>query len=306
MTLLATEAPWLPRWLSFLSGVPTIQRKRRVLVAIQAYVDESEGKGKAPLFVFSALMAEAETWAVFSDRWAECLKESPRIAYFKMDEAAGCDGQFYGFSNSERDRKLIKLCRAINDADLRELSCGLDITDFKITTKNSPKPISEPYFFPFHAIIAMVGFDLVERHQAEPFEIFFDENRIFGPRAKNWYPVIREMVDEPIRSLMPPEPFFRSDIHTMPLQAADLTAWIVRMTNSEGMGEFAWLQQELRLTTSPHSLKLDSKTLHWLDDPANAPSIVEKMIGPLEAYRKAFGHDWPPRTKPQIKKHRGR
>src|SRR5687768_17428435 len=57
-----------------------------------------------------------------------------------------------------------------------------------------------------------------------PMEFFFDENVIFGPRAKAWYLVIRAMSPPNVRARMPVEPFFRNDKTTMPLQAADLTA----------------------------------------------------------------------------------
>jgi hypothetical protein len=299
-----TREVWLPNWLSFLSGVPTLQRKRMVLVAIQTYVDESEGKDTCPLFVFSALMSEAENWATFSDKWSACLKEPPSIQYFKMDEAAGRDNEFYGFSDDERNRKLTNLCHVINEFDLRELHCILDLTVFKQMV--SPKPLSDPYFFPFQTIIAAVGYDLFERGRDEPFEIFFDENRIFGPRAKVWYPVIRHAIDEPIRSLLPVEPMFRSDRNVMPLQAADLTAWIRRMINSEGLGEFSWLQQELNISASPNSVNLNADLLKWMDNPTNSGELRDKMKSALEAYRKQFGHEWPPKNKAELKKHRGR
>ena len=274
-------------------------------MAIQAYVDETQGAGKVPLFVFSGLMAEAEHWARFSDGWNDCLKESPSIQYFKMDEAVGLDGEFYQFSEDERNSKLKRLCAVVSRFDIREIHCGLDLVDFKQVAQRAAKPVSEPYFFPFHTTILMIAFDLFERNKTAPFEIFFDENRIFGPRAKAWYPVIRSMIDEPIRSVMPVEPFFRSDIHTMPLQAADLTAWIVRMKNSDGLGKFSWLEDELTLTPSTNSLKLDAATLQGLET-ANVPDVMDKLQGPLAEYRKAFGHNWPPRTRAELKKHRGR
>jgi hypothetical protein len=53
-------APWLPAWLSFLSGLPTDRRKRCVLVMSQAYVDESGGKEQGEVFTFSSLSGTAE------------------------------------------------------------------------------------------------------------------------------------------------------------------------------------------------------------------------------------------------------
>jgi hypothetical protein len=276
-------------------------------VAIQAYVDDSGGKGQGPLFVFSALMTEAEQWARFSDKWSDCLKESPSIRYFKMDEAAGPNGEFYGFKENERNHKLEKLCHIISEFSLRELHCILDLSGFQeIVAATSAKPMSQPYFFPFHTVIVGVGCDLLDRGQSEPFEIFFDENAIFGPRAKAWYPIIRSGVDENVRTLMPVEPIFRSDLHTMPLQAADMTAWIRRRLNSEGLGEFDWLQGELTITPSPRSVNLNYELLKWIDEQTISPGLVEKIQVGLEEYRKVFGHDWPPKNARELKRHRGR
>jgi hypothetical protein len=66
----------------------------------------------------------------------------------------------------------------------------------------------------------------------EPFEIYFDENVIFGPRAKAWYPVIRAMAELGLRQIPPVEPYLPRRQKTMPLQAADLTAWMSRSDRS--------------------------------------------------------------------------
>jgi len=58
----------------------------------------------------AGLLSDSENWAQFSDDWSACLQSGPRrLDYFKMKEAAGCGGQFYGWSEPERDRKLLSL-----------------------------------------------------------------------------------------------------------------------------------------------------------------------------------------------------
>jgi len=61
---------------------------------IQAYVDDSGVKGQGSVFVFSALIAEADVWAELTDEWSVVLRSAPSIEYFKMSEAAGqpCEG----------------------------------------------------------------------------------------------------------------------------------------------------------------------------------------------------------------------
>ena len=88
--------------------------------------------------------------------------------------------------------------------------------------------MTAPYFFPFQMTICAIGYELAVLGHREPFEIFFDEHVIFGPRAKAWYPVIRAAVpDDDVRAIMPVEPLFRSDLEVLPLQASDMTAWLI-------------------------------------------------------------------------------
>src|SRR5260370_14949240 len=117
---------------------------------LQAYVDETGADGKSPLFLFSALICEAIIWAKFSDNWDVVLRASPSIRYFKMDEATGLDGEFYGFSIAERDRKIEELCHVLGATSAVELSCSMNMSAFNDTWgKTARKPLSEPYFFPF-------------------------------------------------------------------------------------------------------------------------------------------------------------
>src|SRR5205085_773954 len=67
------NASWLPEWLSFLSGLPTYQRKTWTLVMIQGYVDDTGNDGRSPIFLFSALIGEAKAWDSFSNAWDACL-----------------------------------------------------------------------------------------------------------------------------------------------------------------------------------------------------------------------------------------
>ena len=81
-----------------LSGLPTFKREICKLLIVQAYIDESGGKGQGSVFVFSALLASAKDWDGFSNEWQSRLDEHPKIKYFKMHEAARRKGEFEGWS----------------------------------------------------------------------------------------------------------------------------------------------------------------------------------------------------------------
>ena len=275
---------------------------------IQAYVGESGGKNQTKTFVFSALIAEATEWARKADEWAIVLKESPSIRYFKMDEAVGLGGEFYGFGEAERDKKLKDLCRVLRTPSITELSVTLRIDDF--LTHWAPRlgrPASEPYFFPFQGIHIAIGFELLSRGHTERCEVFFDENKIFGPRARAWYPVISCSFPPKIQGILPVEPFFRDDEKVLPLQAADLTAWIQRTFSAEGnLGEFEWLLEELRgIGVSRCSKVLDAD---WIASLGREQTSDEKVRNAAiaKAYKETFGFEWPPKTKAERKRHSGR
>ena len=298
---------WLPKWLSFLSGIPEIRRRKRILVAVQGYVDDSGGKGQGKVFVFSALVSSAEEWAPFTKEWDSCLKESPSIRYFKMDEAAGCNGEFRGFSNLERDNKLKKLCCALNTQKITEISCTLVLEDFfNIWAHRLGRPATEPYFFPFMLINEALGYHMLGQGLREPCEVFFDEQVIFGPRARAWYPVIRAAQEPLLQSVMPIDPLFRSDKDIRPLQAADLTAWIQRNLHEDGWGEFKWLESHLNLlSVSPLSRVLDAEWIKGMLSYKYNKLETDRQPDVLRAYKETFGFDWPPKTKLEKKRHRG-
>jgi hypothetical protein len=270
-------------------------------VLVQAYVDESGGKGQGTVFVFSALISSFENWVAFTPKWQACLDEPPKIAYFKMNEAASRSEQFGGFSVPERDEKVNKLCRIIATSDLVEQHTIVKLDDFSETfAKHSAGNMTDPYFFPFHITIMAIAHELFDVGHREPFEIFFDENVIFGPRAKAWYPVVRATMEPEIRAITPVEPFFRSDLEVLPLQAADLTAWLHRRENNEGLGEFSWMPAALfGLTPSRLSNALTRERMERIvgmsyDLPPEQRAIAHEVI---EAYKQTFDDDWPPRRR---------
>ena len=252
MSPASRAAPWLPPGFSFLSGLPEPARRRRLLMPIQVFADESEGAkpGTRNHFVMAGLIGHSDDWALFSDEWRICLGSGPHhLDYFKMKEAAGYSGQFYGWDETERDDKLRALARIINKYAKTVTWSVIDMEAHRKLWAKLPKPRSEPYFWPFQNTIMAACFTLWDAGLREPFEVIFDEQVIFGPRAKLWYPVLRAVGQhrEPEAStILPVDPMFRNDRDFLPLQAADLYAWTIRKgTNEPDYAGFHWLLSEL-------------------------------------------------------------
>lgn len=275
---------------------------------MQAYTDDSGGKGRSRVFVFSSLIAPAEKWAVFSDSWQACLDESPRLRYFKMDEAAGLHGEFRYFEPQERNERVAKFCKIICDCEPTEFAYLVDLEDFeKSWAVTAGRPLSHPYFFAFLMTINGVGYQILSMGSREPFEIFFDEDKIMGPRAKIFYPMIRAIQEEQLIKILPVEPFFRSDVDVLPLQAADITAWIQRVNNDRGLGEYNWLTEHLvKLKRSHLSKVMDANLMKQIQEHKYTPEEIEKNKVLARVYSEIMGFDWPPKDKIQRKRHQGR
>jgi Protein of unknown function (DUF3800) len=216
----------------------------------QLFADESGNKGHSRHFVMAGLIAHSDAWKQFSNEWAECLKNAPTIKIFKMKEAASCSGQFYGFTEKDRDAKLKLLVGIIN----KYVSvCTFTVIDLEAHAetwaKTNQKPLNDPYFWPFQNTIMAACFSLWDAGVRNKFEAIFDEQYVSGLRAKAYYPIMVEIAKhrEPdASSILPSEPTFKTDIEQLPIQAADLFAWCIRKsTDSPEYKKFEWLLSEM-------------------------------------------------------------
>lgn len=217
---------------------------------IQAFIDDSGVVGTDPVIVLAGQFASAVMWAEFSDAWAEALAEPPSIRRFKMKEAVKREGPFYTLTVQQRNDKLYRLARVISRFGFPAIHCTTTVGDFQ-NIATAPKPFSDPHFMPFQIMMYSIAVDLKSHGHARRFDVFFDEHRIYSPRVKHWYPLIKEvirLVHPDVFDLLPVEPHFTTDDEEMPLQAADMLAWFFRRrapgANVEA-AEFDWLLPSL-------------------------------------------------------------
>jgi Protein of unknown function (DUF3800) len=227
-------------------GFGELDTRRRLLLPIQAFVDESGVKGTDRVLVLAGFISGAEPWLDFSAAWQECLSAAPAIEYLKMSEAAKPDGQFRGWSEKERDDKLAALVQVIKRFPPKLAThISIHLPAFKRFRERipAPAPVVDPYFFALETILPMICKDAFDLGEREEVDVIFDEHVIFGPRAVMWYPMIREAIvsAEPhLESVMPSTPLFRNDLKFLPLQASDMLAWLLR-----NQPRFAWLMAQL-------------------------------------------------------------
>lgn|GEM_PF-1466768 len=300
---------WLPLQFEFLSGLPEQARRRRVLLTIQAYIDDSGVKGTDPVFVLAGFIGRAEKWASFSDDWKRHLEEKPSIKYLKMNEAAKLDGEFRYWTGVERDKKLKGFSEVIKrflpDKGIYLLN---DLIAWQQIITNPVKMLADPHFMAFHAMIGAICNEVLDSGVNEQVEIIFDEHVIFGPRVAHWYPVTKEMIQtsknkriNAISHLLPPYPMFRDDKHFVPLQAADILAWLLRnafMDRLPGL-ETAWHPKKtgfewLAADLLPHIPPSQHSSIWGDEQIARIQKLTREMeVAPelLSKWRKQLGID---------------
>jgi hypothetical protein len=236
---------WLPRGFEFLSGLPTIARKRRIIVPLQAWIDESGGKGQGGYLTLAGFIGEAQHWATFSDEWRDELNQDPYLPYLSTSDAISLGGVFHRWPLAQRDAKVRRLIRIANRYPLTLIFVSLELaahTKFiprlvhrrrKSAGAKRLRTLSEqPYHFCFTVISSATILEVLLRNRFERFEIFFDDNDILGPRVKEWWPVYLAALEPHERVVAPEDPMFRDDKKFMPLQLADFAAGMIRMEHS--------------------------------------------------------------------------
>lgn len=199
-------------------------------MALQTVIDDSYGPlDRHPYYVLAGFVSPAERWESFSDEWEVELKRQS-LPYFKMNEAVRSkNGPWKGVPEDERRRRIgafVSIAR--KHASLRVRSV-IKISEYQRHLKpHVPKELDGPYVPCFLQIITSVAAHHRDHNWKEPVDFIFDEQQQFSKELVSTWWHIRN-ISEPFNlSALGDQPTFRDDKTFLPLQAADLYAWLVR------------------------------------------------------------------------------
>jgi Protein of unknown function (DUF3800) len=278
--------PWLPRIVSFLAGLPEAKRKRRRIVVIQAFLDDSGVIGTHPLFVMAGFIGRADVWARFADEWQRWLDAPPRIAYLKMNEAARACGQFRSWEDDKIKQKLrgfVEIIKRFPPQKAIHVTIDLKIFEEKWIPHLVP-PADHPFFMACLSMMTLVAHDQLEKANREKIEVIFDRQVIFEPRLRIWYPLIRTSLvrDNSQLSILPTHPRFEDDKEYPPLQSADVLAWLFRTAGSGEVTGMEWIGQELEsvIPLSDQAARLTDQPIEGVAKHSNKqlpPEVVREI-----------------------------
>lgn len=258
---------WLPKGFGFLSALPEQRRKERTLVPLQAFIDDSGGKGQGGYLVLAALVAKAEGWATFSDEWDRTIRAAPRIRRFKMSEAMNLKGEFNFVRPEARDEKVQQLLDLVDRFKPVLVYSCVDVGAFQdlfgsVVDVQGHSALGQPYLWAaMHLMYAVIHEEAKCVGGPDKIELIFDEHDIFKKEAKLQYEEMRKS-NPHLHTVMPLEPWFRDDEDFMPLQAADLVAGVLRYGLNDELGKPSMPQFRFNLHASPRSHLFDRKELN--------------------------------------------
>lgn len=219
---------------ALVSGYAARHRREKLLVVLQAYIDESVSQSGDEMFYMAGYINSAEQWAKFSDDWDAELRAAPSIDYLHMVEATNLRGQFRGWDPADRDRKVCRLAKLIRGYRPWSVEVSVSGKEYREIMKPvSPHLFGGPYFACFYATISVVekyhrsmGLDV-------PVDFIFDENGRMGDDTVMMRRWVMDSAPE-LRRILASSPIFRDDKKVVPLQAADMLAWHLRREDEKG------------------------------------------------------------------------
>jgi hypothetical protein len=142
---------------------------------LQAYVDDSGNFRQQRTSLLAGLVASADAWVDFSDRWNGVLRAAPSIEYFKMSEAFARVKNFAGFSEDARDAKVDQLVDVILGTDIRYSASVVMINaDYRAVQGATDSLLKDPYYFLFSTIIQACLLHQYRNRMTEQVDFIFD------------------------------------------------------------------------------------------------------------------------------------
>ncbi len=203
---------------SHLVGLASDVARRRLLMALTVYVDES-GTDGPPVFVMAGFIARAEQWEAFNNEWKSVLEEPPALEAFHMAEVNWAGG-------SEKLPKLFDIIK-------RHVLCAFVLTvnheDYNAAFKDKfSKIIDRIYYFMYLHMLEMATTWQQVNGLNEKMEFFFDKKDEESKHIRSNYEEFMRNAHPDVRERIAMCPLWVDDKEFRPLQAADILAWIFR------------------------------------------------------------------------------
>ena len=206
--------------LKLVSGLPKAARERQQILVLQAFIDDSHSKGE--VLVLSGFIADALSWAKFSQEW-QAMLDGLRMPAFKMSHLAYGGGDITTEHASWFYRIAETHARTSVTIAIREPLVARIMDEFML-----PPFQANPYNIALPAIMKSLVLSDQLYGFKEPLEVIFDkQSGIEAPFLRAWDDFF-ETLSPREKQIFESRPRFERDERFLPLQAADLQAYWMR------------------------------------------------------------------------------
>lgn len=199
------------------------------------YFDDSGSDTGSRWYVLAGFISSVEDWKAVSAKWHRVLNKEPSLRYFKMSEAMAMDGQFRnGWTVPLRNQRILELVDIIAELDPPRVYCFLNRSNFNTFVKGIIRgdAFNDPYFILFYHLILSIAANAKSLSWSRDCDFIFDDQGKLGENAVKRWDWMRQNIDGTnaanVSAYLGAPPIFRDDVKFLPLQAADMLAWLVR------------------------------------------------------------------------------
>jgi len=226
---------------------------------LKAFFDGSGTLNQTSHFVLAGYLSPVDQWEKLSDAWQRALEGPPKIDYFKVRESVHCINQFNNWRLEYATARARKFRRLVKRYALGGFAVCIPHDGYIRKVRGKiPKEMDHPYFFAFLSSVELVCKNVGSMGFAGPIDFVFDTESL-DSRARA---LLEDFKRWPwAHSNMVGELDFREDEKVLPLQSADMIAWLVRMLISEGTVQ---LQEQMSINVKPPVFLL-TRTEEWLE-----------------------------------------
>ena len=199
---------------------------------LQTAFEDSGKDGVSQSFVFAGYIGDVDALMDLSHDWADLLRKEPKLDYIKGYEAFGLHTEFFGWSEKERDERLLEFVPLIAKYSNKGLAFAIDNVPFEMI-KDLPDDegtrFHDPAEFAYNASFVYLLQALPDFNET-CIDLVCDRDLVTRRQANRAYERIFSQSPDLAQRLFRKEPHWEDDQQFLPLQAADLLAYCVRAT----------------------------------------------------------------------------
>ncbi|MEO6806025.1 MAG: DUF3800 domain-containing protein [Edaphobacter sp.] len=235
----------------YVAGMPRSVGRSRLLVILQAYMDESGNWGENDsdeVFVVAGFVSSAEKWQQFADNWLDNRLPIDLKMTFAMKQV-----------KRGKVAYLEAVTSMIETAAMARVESAVHLASYRESVKGKiPKEVDNPYFWAFNAAIDRICRTALALKYKGTLDLFFDEHTI-GKNSERWYDLARISMPEAYRRMLPHSIYWKNDEEFLPLKSADLLAGMCRRDhNADTSGLDSYVKRICAIPMVQDSEPLDS------------------------------------------------